>query len=929
LLRVLFSAPFLAGFFAGTGGGAVSARACRGATLCAPSPPPAATSRRPSLGSIPWARIKAGPGGLVRAVRPRRIVRGGTMPPAQPPFARFAAPPDPGQAASIDDLIGLLRLLKVWAGDPSYKCIQDRVNAAWTEAGRPAAELAGKTTVVDCFRPGRRRLSTDMVVAVVGALHPDVGYVAHWRQALTVIGGRSRAATQVRVRDVLPVDLASFTGRDTELAALRAIVRPGGPVVITGMAGVGKTGLAVHAGHRTEAGQILFADLRGFHPDPAQPPADPAAVLEGFLRLLGVAGQQIPYGLDARAAAYRARLAGRRCLVVLDDAADEDQVRPLLGPPSSCLTLITSRRLLTALPDATHLTLDVFPAAESVAFLAGAAPTVPLGRDPAAWDRIASRCGHLPLALGLVAAHVNGKPGWTLTDHADRLDERHHDRRLDSGVELALDLSYRHLPADRQRLLRLLALHPGQDLDAHTAAALSGSDLATAGDQLGELCRDHLLQPSGPGRYALHDLVCAYAVARSGDEETPPQRRAALTRLFDHYVATAAAAMDAVYPAEAHRRPRIAPVGTLAPTLTDLPAAQAWLDAERATLVAVARHTAHYGWPGHATRLSTTLFRYLDGGHYGDASAIHGYSRHAARQSGDAAAEADALVALGTVEMQMARYRSAIDRYDEALTLARRAGHPEVEARVLVNLGFLDQVRGDFERATEHLEAGLALYRRLGDDLGSQARALSSLGIVEMSLGRHGSATDRHRSALSLFRRVGDRFGEANSLNNLGYTEMRAGLYDAAADHLQQALLAYRGLGHRSGEAWTLESLGRLDLGLGQTGPATDRFTQALRILRQIGDRDTEAAALNGLGEAATAAGRPAEALAQHTTAGAIAADIGARPQEADAQAGLGRAHRALGDPVRGRRHLRSAFALYAELGVPEADRVSAELGGG
>jgi hypothetical protein len=368
---------------------------------------------------------------------------------------------------------------------------------------------------------------------VVAALHPDVGYVTQWRQALRVIGGEIRAASQVRVQDRLPPDLAGFTGRTTELDRLRQALhhgyQDGGAVVISaiaGMAGVGKTQLAIHAGHLLARDhpfdRVLFVNLRGFHPNPAQPPADPADVLDGFLRLLGVPGQQVPHDLPGRTAAYRGRLAGTRTLIVLDNAASEEQVRPLLPETPSCPVLVTSRRSLTALHRATHLTVDVFTPDEAVAFLTRAAPEVPVGEDPHAPARIARRCGYLPLALGLVTAHIRGTPGWTLTDHADRLDERHHNRRLDTGVELALDLSYQHLPANQQRLLRLAALHPGQDLDVHAAAALADSDLATARTHLRHLCRNHLLQQNTPGRYTFHDLVRAYATSRASDEDPRP-----------------------------------------------------------------------------------------------------------------------------------------------------------------------------------------------------------------------------------------------------------------------------------------------------------------------------------------------------------------------------------------------------------------------
>ena len=840
-----------------------------------------------------------------------------------------AALPDPGQAERLDDLVDRLRSLKVWAGDPSYEWITSRVNSTWTAAGRLSGELTGKSTVADCFRLGRRRVNVDLVVAIVQTLHPDAGYVTHWRQTLRVLTSETQAAAQVRVQDALPPALPGFTGRATELDRLRAALQhsavTGGPLVISAIAGAGKTQLAVHAGHLLVRDQlvdrVLFVNLRGFHPDPAQPPADPAAVLDGFLRLLGVPGQQIPYDLSARSAAYRARLAATRTLVVLDNAADADQAHPLLPQTPGCPVLITSRRDLADLDAATHLAMDVFTPNESAAFLTHATTGVPTGGDPQALDRIARRCGHLPLALGLVTGHIRGTSGWTLTDHADRLDERHHQRRLDTGVELAFDLSYQHLPADGQRLLRLAALHPGQDLDDHAAAAVADTDLPTAQALLSHLCRDHLLQEETPGRYTMHDLVRTYATGRAGNEDPPPERRAALTRLFDYYLATAAVAMDTLYPAEAHRRPRIPLPGTPSPDLTDPDAARAWLNTERPTLVAVATHTATQGWPAHTTRLSATLFHYLAGQHLTDALAVHGQALHAAGHTGDPTEQAHALTGLGFVQALLSRYEPAAEHMREALNLFRQTGDPTEQARTLASLGAVEERLGRYQSATEHLQEALTLCGNTGDRTG-EAFALNCLGVVEACLGRYQAAADHHEQALILCRQCDDHTGEAGALRGLGIVEVQLGRYRQAAERLQQALALYRQLGAGVGEARTLDSLGTLHTRLGQPAQATEHHRQALAIFRVTGDRDGEAWALNGLGEAAHAAEHHADAATHHTAAHVIAADTGDSDQQARAHAGLGDAHRTLGNPTQARHHYQQALTRYIELGTPEAEQV-------
>jgi len=833
----------------------------------------------------------------------------------------FATPPDPSSAAGIDEILGALRLLKVWAGDPSYDTIKDRVNARWRAAGRPSSEEARKSTVADCFRAGRRRLNTELVVAVVQALNPDPGYVNQWRQALQVLGGVARAASQVRVLDTLPAGPATFVGRTTHLDRLRRALHDDGATAlctISGPAGAGKTQLALHAARSGWTGPLLYVDLRGYHPDPAQPPADPAAVLDGFLRLLGMAGHEIPHDLAGRVAAYRARVAGTGTLVVLDNAAGVAQARPLLTEAPGCPVLVTSRRALPGLRPTARLTVGVFTPQESAAFLADAARGIPAGPDPAAAARIAERCGHLPLALGLAAAHLRGTDGWTLTDHAERLDERHRQHRLDAGITLALRLSYQRLPDDQRRMFRLAALHPGPEVDDRAAAALIGRDLVTARITLRQLHRDNLIQQAVPGRYTFHDLVRAYAIDQAVDEDPPPQRRAALTRLFDHYLAAAAAAMDTIAPAEATSRPPAPPAGELTPDLAGVDAARAWLDAERVTLAAIVAHAAGHDWPGHATRLSETLYRYLNGDNPTGALAIHDHALRAARRTGDRGAEARALSHVGVAHLRMGRFAPAAENLRAAQRIFEELDDPAGQGKALDNLALTEERLGHYEKAAGLMRESLRHLQR-ADQPTSTARALVNLALIEQRLGRLDDAADYAGQAALLHSAAGDEIGEANALSVLGEIETYRGRHDAAADDLGRAMEICTRLGNRIGAAWTLDSLGTLHLHAGRLRQATAHYRRALAAFRETDQRDGEAWALNGLGETARRDERPDDAVTHHAAALAIAAETGDRAQQARAHAGLGHAHNLRNAAPEAHKHLQAAKILYTALGMPNA----------
>ncbi|WP_433040781.1 hypothetical protein [Dactylosporangium sp. CS-033363] len=411
------------------------------------------------------------------------------------------APPDPARARGLDELVGCLRGLKVWAGDPSFETITRRINQRWRAAGRRADELARRSTVVDCFKLGRRRINADLMVAVVQALHDYPEYLARWREALRDGRVGTETAAQIRVADRLPPGPAAFVGRAAELA------RIDGPLtVLTGMPGAGKTALAVHAAHRLAAdGRFevtVYADLRGFHPDAALPPAKPGQVLDALLRLA----------------------IGGRALLVLDNAASAEQVHPILEAFPAAEALVTSRRRIGG------PAVEVGPlgAEDGERFLRTRVPGVPVGSDPSAYRRIALHCGGLPLALDRAAGDIAARPGWTVTDHADRLDEGRGRLELDEGLEGVFQQSYRKLPPRSQLLLRRLALHPGPDLGAGDAAALLGAD---AEAHLACLADEHLIQRRPGGRYALHGLIATYAARRGHDEDRPADRAEAMARL--------------------------------------------------------------------------------------------------------------------------------------------------------------------------------------------------------------------------------------------------------------------------------------------------------------------------------------------------------------------------------------------------------------
>jgi len=736
----------------------------------------------------------------------------------------------------------------------------------------------------------------------------------------------------------LPAMVAHFTGRAAELRTLTGILEdtgaPGTIVIsaIGGTAGVGKTALALHWAHqaaRRFPGGQLYVNLRGYDPDRPMPATD---ALAGFLRALGVPGPDIPAEEAERAARYRSLLAGRRVLVVLDNAGSVEQVEPLLPGSETCAVVVTSRDSLPGLLvryGAARLDLDLLPPADAIALLRDL-----IGKraaaDPEAVAALADRCARLPLALRVAAELAAARPGVPLTDLAAELaDEQRRLDVLDAGgdprtaVRAVFAWSYQRLDAGTARAFRLAGLHPGADFEPYAIAALTETSLAGARRALDALSRAHLVQPAANGRYGMHDLLRGYARELVASQDGDNEKNAALTRLFDHYLHATAAAMDILHPAGRERRPPVAAPVTPVPTLADDTTARAWLDAERGTLVAVTVHAAGHGWPAHAIALAATSREYLyAGSHYPEAAVIYDHALHAARESGNRPAEAEALNNLAGVRYRQGRYRQAIGHLEDALALYREAGDRVGQARVLSNLGAVHFEQGRYEQA-----AGLA--REALDvmpGVAMQIAALNSLGMIEERLGRYEQAAEYMRQVLVASRKAGDRVAEARSLSNIGHIRLRQGCPGEAADLGQESLACSREIGSRNTEFGALTCLGDACLRLGRHQEAAEHIEQALAVARATGTSKDEADVLVLMGLLLLATGEPRDAGARFTTALDLGTELDLPHMRARAYDGLGRACDALGDADQARQHWQQALAIFTRLGVPEADQVRARL---
>ncbi|TQM77127.1 DNA-binding SARP family transcriptional activator [Thermopolyspora flexuosa] len=652
-------------------------------------------------------------------------------------------------------------------------------------------------------------------------------------------------------------DIPNFAGRRAELAVLDRLLeealgdspdasRPPVIVSVQGTAGVGKTALAVHWAHRVRDrfpdGQ-LYLDLRGYGQGR---PVEPAAALETLLRALGTPADRVPVGVDERSALLRTLLAGRRVLLLLDNAGGSEQVAPLI-PGSGGMVLVTSRNQLRALIvqyGARRVVLDQMPGDEAVELLAEVLGRDRIDSDPAAVAEIVERCARLPLALRIFAERAARFPDTPLRRLAAELrDERGRLTALDTGdgddtdLRMVFSWTYRALDEAAARMFRLLGLHPGEEIGVGAAAALVGPetapDEAAATRLLDRLAADHLLRSRSPGRYDFHDLLRAYAAecAREAGEVDEPLRR-----VLDWYLHTAHNAARHLPPGD-RTVPAEPPPQEVTPLEFDRREdAVGWFETELANLMAAVRTAAAHGRYGHAWRIAAVLVLFRDFHVPGPAWAdVHRIAADAARRDGRPQEEGRAINHLAEVHARLGELDAAVARNTEALALAREIGDRDLEGFVLADLGGVYFRLGEFEESTRCYNEALAIARERGDRR-LEAETLEHIARNDNGLGRYEAALERARAALAIYDRMRDPYHQGEALRTIGIAQAGLGRLDEAACSFERALELMRRYEDRRGEAEVLDHLGRALLAAGDLAGARDRWNAALRIFTEYGD---------------------------------------------------------------------------------------------
>ncbi|MGW6708961.1 BTAD domain-containing putative transcriptional regulator [Streptomyces sp. NPDC054956] len=728
----------------------------------------------------------------------------------------------------------------------------------------------------------------------------------------------------------LPYDLADFTGRDRELADLLAAAGGGEEtgtriVAVDGMGGTGKTCLAVRVAHRLAErfpdGQ-LHVDLRGY--TPGEQPLRPGAVIAGLLRTLGVPGEQIPEDPAGRAALWRATLVGRRLLLLFDNASDAAQVRPLLPASPGCLVLVTSRARLVELDGAEWISIGVMSPADSLALITETLGAERTEREPEAARALAALCGHLPLALRIATARLRNRSRWTVRHLVDRLgDETRLLDELSSGersVAATLRLSYQAMDEDHRTAFRLLSLHPGAEIDVHSAAALLAVHTRDAEDLLEDLLDMHLVQQPELGYYAFHDLVRSFAQSLR-NTETAADDTAAVERLLDYFYAATEAACGVLFPARSPYETGLTGSASPLPALGDADLATAWFDREGAALIAAVAAAEAGGFPRHAVWVARNLMFFLNMRTYTEQYLQVGkVAAAAARELGDARALRLSLTNQVTALWKLGRFREGIAVAEEALELAHAQGERLGEGAGLEALGLLLSCLGEFTEAMRHQEQAVTVFRETGA-VRSEIHVLCSLSTTYSCLGRGEDAARAAERAVDLARGIGILGDEVMILNDLASAYLDLGRFAEAEACLKEAMAFFEVSRKPDDFAMTRVLMAAVQQHFGLAESARTCEEEALDLLRRRPTLARQTVVERRIGNLRLARGEHAQALELYTSALGRAAAVEYRMEEARALAGIALAARALGDAARADASRDRAVGLFTAMGVPPGAR--------
>jgi DNA-binding SARP family transcriptional activator/tetratricopeptide (TPR) repeat protein len=753
----------------------------------------------------------------------------------------------------IDPGIDLSRIYRqVLKSDPALDLAAGAVAASFGEAGGPVGQDEGSS------RSGRKAAGTrprgsDGSVLPSGTATPAGSAVLPGAGPSSAVGTAPSWAAGppgVLVPAQLPLDAPGFSGRHDELRALHALLpsaQAGGadgsvPVaVISGTAGVGKTALAIRFGRqvakRFPDGQ-LYINLRGRNP--GTPPVEPGVALQFFLDSLGVPPHRITASTQERAALYRSLLDGKRMLIVLDDATNAAQVRPLLPGSPGCLVLVTSRNQmagLAAVDGATLVTLDVLGDTEAHEMLARRLGQERIAAEPEATDEIVAACARLPLALSIAVGRAVSRPKRPLAELAAELRDAR--RRLDAleagdaatDVRAVLSWSYEQLSPAAARMFRMLGLHPGPDISLLAAASLAGIPRAEAGVALRELTRTHMAAEHLPGRFAFHDLLRTYAADQAERYDDPADRSSATSRMLDHCLHTAMAASQRFSPFRSPLRLPAPQPGVLPAEMADKDQARAWFDAEVGVLLSMIRYAEAGGFDTYAWQIPWALGPFFHRrGWLRSYLTIQQTALAAAGRLDDTLALAHAHHLLGHAQLQLNDYDAAEPNFRRALDLFREIGDRANEAVVLNGLAGMLEKQERYEEALAVALDALRMLKAAGH-WWTQATLENGVGWLYAHLGQYEEALTHCQRALSLHRESGHRGGAADTLDSLAFVYLHQGDLTQAQAHYEQAIEAYREIGAPFGEGNSLAGLGDVLLRRGDLSGARSRYLQSAAIL--------------------------------------------------------------------------------------------------